>query len=57
MLDYQAPGKKKYSRANQAPFLTKEINKEIMTRSRLKKKSDENKKAYNDQRNRCVKTR
>ena len=48
MLDYQAPGKKKYSRANQAPFLTKEINKEIMTRSRLKNKSDENKKAYND---------
>ena len=57
MLNYQAPGKKKHSRANQAPFLTKEINKEIMTRSRLKKKSDENKKAYNDQRNRCVKTR
>ena len=37
MLNYQAPGKKKHSRANQAPFLTKEINKEIMTRSRLKK--------------------
>ena len=59
-LDYQAPRKKKYTRANQAPFLTKEINKEIMTRSRLRNKflrcrSDENKKAYNEQRNRCVK--
>ena len=58
--DYQAPHKKKYTRANQAPFLTKEINKEIMTRSRLRNKflrcrSDENKKAYNEQRNRCVK--
>ena len=59
-LDYHAPRKKKYTRANQAPFLTKEINKEIMTRSRLRNKflrcrSDENKKAYNEQRNRCVK--
>ena len=59
-LDYQAPRKKKYTRANQASFLTKEINKEIMTRSRLRNKflrcrSDENKKAYNEQRNRCVK--
>ena len=58
--DYQAPRKKKYTRANQAAFLTKEINKEIMTRSRLRNKflrcrSDENKKAYNEQRNRCVK--
>ena len=60
LLDYQAPRKKKYTRANQASFLTKEINKEIMTRSRLRNKflrckSDENKKAYNEQRNRCVK--
>ena len=59
-LDYQASRKKKYNRANQASFLTKEINKEIMTRSRLRNKflrcrSDENKKAYNEQRNRCVK--
>ena len=58
--DYQAPGKEKYTRANQAPFLTKEINKEIMIRSILRNKflrcrSDENKKAYNEQRNRCVK--
>ena len=30
-IDCQAPRKKKYTLANQAPFLTKEINKEIMT--------------------------
>ena len=29
-LDYQTPHKKKYTRANQAPFMTKEINKEII---------------------------
>ena len=59
-LDYHPPPKKKYIRANQAPFMTKELNKEIMTRSRLRNKflrfrSEENKKAYNEQRNRCVK--
>ena len=48
------------ARANQAPFLMKEIKKEIMTRSRLRNKflrcrSDKNKKAYDEQRNRCVK--
>ena len=37
-LDYQAPRKKKYTRTNQAPFLMKEINKEIMTRSRWRSK-------------------
>ena len=51
-LDYQAPPKKKYIRANQVSFMTKELNKEIMTRSILRKKflrfrSEENKKAYN----------
>ena len=51
--------KKKYTRAVQAPFMTKGINKKIMTRSRLRNKflrcrSDENKIAYNEQRNRCV---
>ena len=59
-LDYQAPCKNKYTRANQVPFLTKGTNKEIMTRSRLRNKflrsrSDDNKRAYNEQRNRCVK--
>ena len=48
------------ARANQAPFLMKEINKEIMTRSRMRNKflrcrSDENKIVYNEQRNRYVK--
>ena len=56
-LDYQAPRKKKNTRVNQVPFLTKEINKEIMTRSRLRYiflgcRSNENKKAYNEQCNR-----
>ena len=55
-LDYYAPPKKKYLSAYQAPFLTKDLNKEIM-RSRLRNKflcfrSEENKKAYNEQRNR-----
>ena len=36
-LDYQASRKKKYTRANQAPFLTKETNKEIMTRIKIEK--------------------
>ena len=41
-------------------FSMKEINKEIMSRSRLRNKclrcrSDLNKKAHNEQRNRCVK--
>ena len=40
--------------------MTKELNKEIMTRSRLRNKflrfrCEENKKAYNEQRNCCVK--
>ena len=48
------------ARANQAPFLMKEINREIMTRSRMRNKflrcrSDENKIVYNEQRNRYVK--
>ena len=59
-LDYQPPRKKKYTMANHDIFFTKETNKEIMTISRLRNKflrcrSDENKKAFNEQRNRCVK--
>ena len=55
LLDYQAPRKK-----NQAPFLAKNNNKEIMTRSKLRNKllrcgSAENRKAHNEQRDRCVK--
>ena len=51
--------KKRYVRANQAPFINKKINKEIMKRSRLRNKflntkSDIDRKAYNKQRNLCV---
>ena len=51
--------KKQYVRANQAPFMNKKINKEIMRRSRLRNKflntkSDIDRKAYNKQRNLCV---
>ena len=59
-LDYQAPHKKKYTRVNEAPFLTNEINKEIMTKWKLRNKflryrSDEIKKPDNEQLNRYVK--
>ena len=52
-LDYYAPHKRKYIRTNQAPFMTKKLNKKIMTRSRwrnifLRFRSEENKKAYNE---------
>ena len=58
-LDKYAPIKKRYVRANQAPFMNKRINKEIMKRSRLRKKflntkSDIDRRAYNKQRNICV---
>ena len=52
--------KKRYVRANHAPFLNKKIiNKEIMKRSRLRNKflntkSDIDRKAYNKQRNLCA---
>ena len=51
--------KQRYFRANQAPFINKTINKEIMKRSRLRNKflntkSDIDRKAYNKQRNLCV---
>ena len=51
--------KKKYLRANQEEFKTKELRKAIMTRSRLcnrylKEKSADSKIAYHKQRNYCV---
>ena len=51
--------KKKHLRANQGEFMTKELNKSIMTRSRfrnkyLKEKSADSKIAYEKQRNYCV---
>ena len=51
--------KKKYLRANKGEFMTKELNKAIMTRSRLrndylKKKSGVSKIAYDKQKKYCV---
>ena len=51
-IQRHAPIKKWYVRANQAPFINKKINREIMKRSRLRNKflntkSDIDKKAYN----------
>ena len=59
-LNKHALIKKKYIRANHANFVTKTLWKAIMLRSRLrniflKEKSLEFKKAYNKQRNICVK--
>ena len=58
-IQRHAPIKKRYVRANQALFINKKINKEIMKRSRLrnkflKTKSDIDRKAYTKQRNLCV---
>ena len=57
--EHAPPQKRRYVRANQAPFMNKKLSKEIMTRSRLrnkflKTKTDANRKAYNKQRNYCV---
>ena len=38
VIDKHAPLKQKFIRGNNAPFITKELRKYIMTRSRLKKK-------------------
>ena len=51
-IQRHAPIKKRYVRVNQAPFINKKINKEIMKRSRLRNKflntkSDIDRKAYN----------
>ena len=50
---------KKNARGNQMPFMTKNLSKEIMTRSRLrnkylKHKTEENRLLYTQQRNKCV---
>ena len=57
-LEKHAPMKTKYIRANQSPFITKEIRKSIMKRTQLKnkymkRKTFSNKAAYNRQRNIC----
>ena len=59
LLNKFAPSKKKYVRANQAPFMNKTLQKAIMERTRLrnkflKYKTVSNKIAYNKQRNYCV---
>ena len=58
-IQRHAPIKQRYVRENQAPFINKTINKEIMKRTRLRNKflntkSDIDRKAYNKQRNLCV---
>ena len=55
-----APLKKKYLRANESPFMTKQLRKMIMNRSRckngyLKNKTVENWEKYRKLRNECVK--
>ena len=59
ILKKHVPLKKHYVRANQAPFIDKNINKHIMKRIRLgnrflNTKSDFDHKTYNTQRKLCV---
>ena len=59
ILNYHAPQKTRLVRANNSPFMTKELYKAIMTRSRLrnkflKLKTTESNNAYKKQRNYCV---
>ena len=59
-LDKKAPFKKRTLRGNDAPFMTSELRKAIMTRSRLRNKylkdrTDENNYFYKKQRNYCLK--
>ena len=60
VLEAHAPVKEKYIRYNQGPFMTTDLRKAIMNRSRLlnkfkKDNSEQNKWAYKKQRNLCVK--
>ena len=59
LLNKHAPLKMKYVRANDQPFMTKELRKEHMKRTRMKNKylknrNEENFRIYKKQRNRCV---
>ena len=59
VLDKHAPIKKKYLRANHANFVTKQLRKAIMKRSKLrndflKDRNDTSQSAYRKQRNLCV---
>ena len=54
-----APLKSRFIRANQAPFINKEIQRGVMIRSNLRQKfyksrSESDKKTYNKQKNKCV---
>ena len=58
-LNKHAPIRKKYKRGNQMPFVTKDLSKAIMKRSKLrnnylKNKTDGNRMPYKKQRNYCV---
>ena len=60
VLERHAPLKKKYLRANNSPFMTKQLRKMIMSRSRckntyFKNKTVENWEKYRKLRNECVK--
>ena len=60
VLETHAPVKEKYIRYNQGPFMTNDLRKAIMNRSRLLNKfrnenTEQNKWAYKKQRNLCVK--
>ena len=59
ILGKYAPVKQKSIRANESPFMNKNLKKEMMNRSRLRNKnlrnsSEENKLTYNKQRNICT---
>ena len=59
ILNKHAPYNKSIARGNQMPLFTKELSKEIMTRSRLRNKylknrNEENRAIYVKQRNYCV---
>ena len=59
LLNKYGPIKKKYKGDNQMPFVTKELSKTIMKRSKLrnnylKNKTDANRMLYKKQRNYCV---
>ena len=59
ILNRHAPRKRKLARGNQMPFITKDLSKAIMKRSRLrnnflKNKTEQNKTLYTKQRNYCV---
>ena len=59
ILNLHAPLKKKYLRANHSKFISKELSKEIMLRSKLRNKflkdeTDEARAKYRKQRNICV---